>query len=113
MAYDVDPACDTPRCKTITLGGRDFLVAPLPLRHVLAIADLIPKLAGISIENMRGAMFEPIVDLVHRGLLRTYPSLTRDDLLDLPITLTELFEATPIVIGQAGGRRADAAAGEI
>ncbi len=113
MACDIDPACDKARCKIIILAGEQYYVAPLPLRHVLAIADLIPKLSGITVQNMRGEMFDPVLELIRRGLLKTYPGLTMDDLLDLPITIAELLEATPVVVEQAGGRKADVPAGEI
>jgi hypothetical protein len=113
MSLEIDPNLDKSQTKQIILAGKSYLVAPLPLRQVLALADLLPKLSGIKPENLRGEMFDPVVDMVARGLKKAYPSVTTDDLLDLPITIAELLAAIPIVIAQAGGRPADAAAGEV
>jgi hypothetical protein len=112
MAYDVDPACEKSHCRTIKLSGREFYVAPLPLRHVLATAELMPKLSNISPQNIRSETLDAVIDLVHKGLHKAHPGLTRDELLDLPVTIAELMDAVPIVIEQAGGRKVDAAAGE-
>ena len=112
MSYDADAACDKPRCKEIKLGGRDFYVAPLPLRRILAIAEVMPKLSGLTAQTINKDSLDAVIDLVHAGLAKAHPNLTRDELLDLPVTLTELIDAVPVVIEQAGGRKVDAAAGE-
>jgi hypothetical protein len=108
-----DANLDKSTAKTITLAGKEYFVAPLPLRQVLAMADLLPKLKDITIENMSGTMFEPVIDLVQRSLLRVYPAVTKEDLLDMTITISELIAAIPVVIEQAGGKAADKATGEV
>ena len=113
MSHDLDPSVDiTTAVRTVRLAGRDFYVAPLSLRQILAIADYVPKLSGLSADTMSGERLMPIAEIVWHGLRRTYPTLTRDEFIDLPITVAELIAAVSVVIEQAGGQKADAAAGE-
>ena len=113
MSLDLDPAIDLATARTVRLAGRDFHVAPLSLRQILAIADHVPKLSGIGADNLSGERLAPLAEVLWQGLRRAHPTLTRDEFFDLPITLAELVAALPTVIEQAGGRRVDAAAGEI
>jgi hypothetical protein len=96
----------------VRLGGHDFYIAPLSLRQVLAIADFVPKLSGLTAENLSGERLSPLAEVLWHGLRRAHPGLTRDEFFDLPVTIAELVAALPAVIEQAGGRRVDAAAGE-
>lgn len=94
-------------CETIMLAGKPYLVAPLPLRQVLAIRPLLGK-AHAAITAPTEAWTEddllPVAQIVWRGLRRTYPSLTLDELLDTPATVNELIAALPVVLRQAGAR---------
>jgi hypothetical protein len=112
MSLDLDANIDKARAKTITLAGQQFTVCPLPLRQVLAIADQVPKLRGISIDNVSAEKFEPAIAVLLAGLKKAHPGITQDDLLDLPISLVEIMHAVPVIVEQAGGQRADAAPGE-
>ncbi len=112
MSLDLDESVDLAAARIVRLGGHDFHVAPLSLRQIIAIADHVPKLSGITAENISGERLTPLVEVMWHGLRRAYPRLTRDEFLDLPITIGELIAGLPVVIEQAGGRRVDAAAGE-
>jgi hypothetical protein len=112
MSLDIDDAIDLAAARTVRLAGRDFHVAPLSLRQILAIADHVPKLSGIGSDDISGARLEPLAEVLWHGLRRAHPRLTRDEFFDLPITVAELVAALPTVIEQAGGRKVDAAAGE-
>src|SRR5262249_38786057 len=94
--------------RTWQLAGRDFHVAPLSLRQILAIADYVPKLSGIGVETMSGERLAPLAEVLWHGLRRAHPKLTRDEFFDLPITIAELVAALPVVIEQAGGRKMEA-----
>jgi len=109
VPYDLDPACDKARCRKIELAGREFFIAPLPLRQVLAVSDLMPRLSGITAQNFGRDNVDAVIDLLWYGLLKAHPHLTKDDLLDLPITLADLMNVVPVVLEQAGGKRADPA----
>ena len=54
-----------------------------------------------------GERLAPLAEVLWHGLRRAHPRLTRDEFLDLPITIAELVAALPVVIEQAGGRRVD------
>ena len=84
----------------------------MSLRQILAIADFVPKLSGITAETMSGERLAPLAEVLWHGLRRAHPHLTREEFYDLPITIAELVAALPVVIEQAGGRKVDAAAGE-
>jgi hypothetical protein len=98
--------------RAVRLAGHEFYVAPLSLRQILAVADHVPKLSGITAENMSGERLTPLAEVVWHGLRRVHPKLTREEFFDLPITIADLVNALPVVIEQAGGRKVDAPSGE-
>ena len=113
LSLEIDQSLDLSAARTVQLAGRDFYIAPLSLRQILAIADHVPKLSGISADAMSGERLTPLAEVLWQGLRRAHPKLTRDEFLDLPIPLGELVAALPVVIEQAGGRRVETGAGEI
>ena len=124
MSFERDEKLDLSGARTVYLGGREWLVAPLSLRQVLAIADFVPRLSAIGLETISSERLVPLAEVLWHGLRRAHPRLTRDEFFDLPITIAELVAALPVVIEQAGGRRVggqaaaaaaggDAAMGEI
>lgn len=112
MSLDRDESIDLATARTVRLAGHDFHVAPLSLRQILAIADHVPKLSGIGMDNLSGERLAPLAEVLWHGLRRAHPRLTHDEFFDLPITIAELVAALPVVIEQAGGRKVDAV-GEI
>jgi hypothetical protein len=113
MGLERDENIDLAAARTVRLGGHEFHIAPLSLRQILAIADHVPKLAAITADNISAERLMPAAEVVWNGLRRAHPLLTRDEFLDLPITIAEMFAALPVVIEQAGGRKVDVAAGEL
>lgn len=113
MTLDRDETIDLATARRVRLAGRDFYVAPLSLRQILAIADYVPKLTAIGPESLSGERLAPLAEVLWHGLRRAHPNLAREEFFDLPITVSELVTALPAVIEQAGGRKADGAAGEI
>ena len=111
MSLERDESIDIAAARAVRLGGCDWLIAPLSLRQVLAIADYVPKLSAIGVDTLSGERLAPLAEVLWHGLRRAYPKLTRDDFYDLPITIGELVAALPVVIEQAGGRRVDSGAG--
>jgi len=116
VSLDPDDTLDLTTARAVRLAGRDFCVLPLSLRQILAIADYVPKLSGIGVDNLSGERLLPLCEVLWHGLRRGHPRLTRDEFFDLPITIAELVAALPVVIEQAGGKRveaAEASAGEV
>ena len=113
MSLERDDNVDLAAARTVRLGGHEFSIAPLSLRQILAIADQVPKLAAINADNISAERLLPAAEVVWNGLRRAHPMLTREEFFDLPITIAEVFAALPVVIEQAGGRKVDAAAGEL
>jgi len=108
VSLDPDQNLDRGAARSVRLAGREFYVAPLSLRQILAIADHVPKLSGITVENLSGERLLPLAEVVWHGLRRAHPSLTREEFFDLPIPIGELVAALPVVIEQAGGKRIEA-----
>jgi hypothetical protein len=108
MSLDVDDKFDRAAARSVRLAGREFYVAPLSLRQILAIADHVPKLSGITAENLSGERLSPLAEVMWHGLRRAHPALTREEFFDLPVTIGELVAALPVVIEQAGGKRIEA-----
>ena len=107
MSFERDDKLDLSAARPVRLGGHDWLVAPLSLRQILAIADFVPKLSTAGADHLSGERLAPLAEVLWHGLRRAHPRLTRDEFLDLPITIAELVAALPVVIEQAGGRRVD------
>ena len=112
MGLECDEKLDLSQARSVQLGGRQFHVAPLSLRQILAIADHVPKLSGITLDNVSGERLMPLAEVLWQGLRRAHPGLTREEFFDLPITIPEIFAAVPVVIEQAGGRKVEVALGE-
>jgi hypothetical protein len=112
LSLDRDESIDLATCRPVRLAGHDLQVAPLSLRQILAIADYVPKLSGISMDNLSGERLTPLAEVLWQGLRRAHPKLTHDEFFDLPITIAEMVEALPVVIEQAGGAKKEAASGE-
>jgi hypothetical protein len=112
VTIERDESIDLATARVVRLAGADFHVAPLSLRQILAIADYVPKLSAINADSLSGERLAPLAEVLWHGLRRAHPQLTREEFFDLPITIAELVAALPVVIEQAGGRKADAAAGE-
>ena len=109
MSFEPDEKLDLTGARAVRLGGREWIVAPLSLRQILAIADFVPKLSATGVDGLSGERLTPLAEVLWHGLRRAHPRLTRDEFFDLPITIAELVAALPVVIEQAGGRRIDAA----
>lgn len=109
MSFDRDETVDLAGARSVRLGGHEWIIAPLSLRQILAIADFVPKLSAITMDTLSGDRLMPLAEVLWHGLRRAHPQLTREEFLDLPITIAELVAALPVVIEQAGGRRLDAA----
>ena len=112
MSFEPAESIDLAAARKVRLAGHDFYVAPLSLRQILAIADYVPKLSALGVDNLSGERLAPLAEVLWHGLRRAHPRLTRDEFFDLPITIAELVAARPVVIEQAGGKRVDAAPGE-
>jgi hypothetical protein len=100
----------------VALGGREFFVPLLALRQariaVPGLLKLMPRLNAIQARlgagDPLGATLleaddvERMIDVVHAGLSRAHPELSRDDLLDLEAGFAELIAALGVIARQTG-----------
>jgi hypothetical protein len=100
----------------ISLGGREFFVPLLALRQariaVPGLLKLMPRLNAIQARLGAGdplgatlleaSDVELMIDVVHAGLSRAHPDLSRDDLLDLEAGFAELIAALAVIARQTG-----------
>lgn len=105
MSFEPDEKLDLAAARVVRLAGRDWFIAPLSLRQILAVADHVPKLSAIGVDTVSGERLAPLAEVLWHGLRRGHPRLTREEYFDLPITIAELVAALPVVIEQAGGKR--------
>lgn len=111
-----DPKIDCARAPVIVLGGREFFAPPLALRQarvvVPGLLQLMPRLNAIQqrigagdplgVALLDRGDLELMIDVVHCGLTRAYPELSRDELLDLEADFTELTAALAVIAKQTG-----------
>ncbi|MGO8740071.1 hypothetical protein [Rhodoblastus sp.] len=111
-----DSKIDCSRAPVVALGGQEFFVPTLALRQarvvVPGLLKLMPRLnaiqARIAAGDPLGATLldkddvELMIDVVHCGLTRAYPDLSRDDLLDLEAAFPELIAALGAIAKQTG-----------
>ena len=113
MTLELKEGVDLDGARTVRLAGRELAILPFTLRQTIAMSSFAPKLEGLAKgDKIDDEKLSAFVDVVRIGLSGAYPKVTNDDILDQPVTLAELVAASNVVVEQAGGRRADATAGE-
>jgi hypothetical protein len=70
VSFDHDETIDLSAARTVRLGGRDWLIAPLSLRQILAIADFVPKLSSIGADTLSGERLTPLAEVLWHALRR-------------------------------------------
>jgi hypothetical protein len=112
----IDPKVDCAQAPVAALGGREFFIPALSLRQsrivVPGLLKLLPRLNAIQArigagDPLGAALLEQddldlMIDVVHAGLSRAHPDLTRDDLLDLEAGFADLAGALAIIAKQTG-----------
>lgn len=108
MEYPVD----TDGAPCIKLGGRSWPVPVLAARQNRIIDPLIVSLLPVFQEWEAGkaqtlskfgpAQYEALQEIAFQALRRAHPELTRDQFLDLPVTLPELVAAFAVIAQQTG-----------
>lgn len=111
-----DPKIDCARAAVVALGGQEFFVPVLALRQarvvVPGLLKLMPRLnliqGRIAAGDPLGAAMlerddvELMIEVVHCGLTRAYPAISRDDVLDLEAGFAELAAALAVIARQTG-----------
>jgi hypothetical protein len=111
-----DPKIDFSRAAVVELGGREFFVPPLALRQarivVPGLLKLMPRLNAIQArigagDPLGAALLEQddielMIEVVHSGLTRAYPEISRDEVLDLQAGFAELIAALAAIARQTG-----------
>ena len=95
----------------VTLAGKEYEVAPLPIRH---IRKILPLANAVAKRNIQGADQESIDAIYEIGRLLmdvVKPGMTDEQFEDLPLRPSEIGLAMPVFIQQAGlERKSEAAA---
>ncbi len=111
-----DPKVDCAQAAIIALAGQEFFVPFLALRQarivVPGLLKLMPRLNAIQTRIGHGEALavallerddvELMIDVVHAGLTRAYPEMSRDDVLDLEAGFSELIAALAVIARQTG-----------
>lgn len=122
---------DAPR---VTLAGKEWPIPQLAIGQakkvvpaIMSIGPALLRVAEAAERNDQAAMvqamasfdeaaFEKLADIVFNALRRAHPNMGRGEFENMPITVTELFMAIPVVFKQVGflkvAKAGDTAAGE-
>jgi hypothetical protein len=103
---------DTNIPPTVTLGGQVFAVPPLAARQNRVIdpliLNLIPFLASSRGDNALGVtaltteQYDALQEICYVAITRASPKFTREQFLDLPVSLQEMIVAFPVIAQQTG-----------
>jgi len=108
MPFDLDTTRDLAGAAIITLAGREWFIPPLAVRQSRVVLPLLIRLmpALAELQERPDALGEAewgdLVRVVHVALTRAYPSLTLDEILDLPAPLSEFAAAIAVITRQTG-----------
>jgi hypothetical protein len=91
----------------IELGGRSFIIPPFTLRRVKVFVPMMAKLQSVKAGEMTEANIDDAADAVLVGIQAAHPSFTKENLLDMPVTLEELFSAVTAIGPQAGLKKVE------
>lgn len=105
MSWDKSELIDEARCKPARFGGKEYLIAPFTLRRIKKVASIAPKVMRLDAHEMSEQTLDPFVEVIWQGLLGAYPKVTRDEVEDLPMTMTEINAAVDIILEQMGGQK--------
>jgi hypothetical protein len=104
-----DQSLIAPGCPIVAFAGREWFMPALAMRQsrvvVPGLMRLNPVLQQITSGQIAGLSeehFENIIAIVHAALTRAYPTLTRDEFLDLPASTAELVAAIGVITRQSG-----------
>ena len=89
--------------KTISVGGKDFIIPLLPLKVRKRLWPLSIRLRSMDRSNPSDSDFEDMVSVVLAGVSYGNPEVTREVLEELPVTLDELQAAIMTISVQASG----------
>lgn len=108
----MDYPIDTDNAPTVALGGQIWRVPVLAARQNRIIDPLILSLLPLfarwqtdkaqALSQLGATQYEALLEIAFHALRRARPELTRDQFLDLPVTLPELIAAFPIIARQTG-----------
>jgi hypothetical protein len=106
------PVADTDGAPQVKLGDRLWAVPQLAARQNKIIDPLILSLLPIFVRWQRdkasaladiGApQYEALQEIAFQAIRRAQPDITREQFLDLPVSLPELVAAFPIIAQQTG-----------
>lgn len=96
----------------ITLGGKAFPVPVLAAKQNRLIDPLILRLLPLFSEWQKDRIaalvklgekeYDALIEISYQAIKRAQPEWTRDQFLDLPVTLPELIAAFPVIAQQTG-----------
>jgi len=99
--------------RAVVLGGRSWVMADLAPRQFRKVIPAILALGSVRAPaDLDEAKIERLIDALYFALTRNYPDLTREEFLDLPMRLPEIFAALPPLCVAAGLEPREDAVGE-
>jgi hypothetical protein len=103
VSWEKSDKLDEGNSRTVSLGGKDYVIAPFTLRRIKKVAGLTPRVMRLDAAQMSEEALDPFVDVLWQGLLGAYPKLDRDEVEDLAMTMAEINAAVDVIMEQMGG----------
>ena len=88
--------------QSITVGGKTFVVPPLSARRIIKFSKIVIGLGTIKSGHMTEDDMMAMYCALHIGLQQANPELTLDELLDMPIPMSEAFDGVKTLSKLAG-----------
>jgi hypothetical protein len=83
----------------ITMGGKDWVIPALTLKQV---REIHPRLIALDLKNdpLSGEAIDVAIDLVHLGMSRNYPEITREEVGEL-VDMANFPKIAAYLLGRA------------
>jgi hypothetical protein len=108
----MDYPIDTDGAPSVALGGQSWPVPTLAARQNRIIDPLILGLLPLfsewqadkpaALAKLGTVQYEALLEIAFQAIRRAHPELSRDQFLDLSVTLPELVAAFPVIARQTG-----------
>lgn len=90
---------DTPK---VTLAGQEFPIPLMAPRQNRILVPALMRMKNITKDELTTEQYDDFVLIIATALTRAHPDTTRDDVLDMPITVAEMMLAIPVIAQQTG-----------
>lgn len=105
MSFEYKSDADRELALPVRVGDRELSILPLSMRQIIKLASVKKRMTLVDATSITDDDLSVMMEALHIGCQRGYPDLTKDELLDAPMSIIELLLAVDVVMRQAGGQK--------